>query len=635
MEHKKNHVCKNRKSKISRKVTKKPQILEFNLSVTAFIGIIIFIIIAIATIKIITTRINNNLNSSLVGEATEGVTWVTTTERGSDGRLIKVPVPDGYTASKVPGETSVSGGFVIYEGDVNWWNIRDLYTYTDVTAYSESIDENSIEAKEIKSSEEESAGAENNTDASNSNVVDEINTNINVSNVINETDNTTTENIIENENNVVEENIAQNENTILETEQENSETAVKDIEKKENTEIDNKENVIDEKLEKESSETDTKDNENENIVTNEEISEKEDQKDEEKSEHKIKQEVENKEEVKKDETNTDKEESEISTLAIGGTPTTVLELQESVNQYVWVPVNDVSRIYGVDSNGKLWGKLYTYAKTSGLPEARGAYWTMTNGVMDNPGANYREPDVISRNANDRARFDTDSVLQGNLDEIKQYQLLAKELEENFYLIIKRIEKYGGFYIGRYETGNLGQEEVVIQKMNTDIHSQTWYTMYEKSKRLAGENENVMTSLMWGTLWDETLQWFLESEAQIQDGEYRTRTITEEDINENSDSWGNYPYTTFNYLDTSGQIVSKTGGIRIPTGSTAYTKVNNIYDMAGNVRDCRVESNEYSNRIWRGGNFWSTDGNLPASGRDNFRVTDFTDSRGCRSMLYIL
>ena len=38
----------------------------------------------------------------------------------------QVPVPKGYTASKIKEETSVNGGFVIYEGDVDWSNIELL-----------------------------------------------------------------------------------------------------------------------------------------------------------------------------------------------------------------------------------------------------------------------------------------------------------------------------------------------------------------------------------------------------------------------------------------------------------------------------------------------------------------------------
>ena len=90
-------------------------------------------------------------------------------------------------------------------------------------------------------------------------------------------------------------------------------------------------------------------------------------------------------------------------------------------------------------------------------------------------------------------------------------MLSQEMEENFYEMIESVKKYGGYYIGRYETGDLGEEK----------------------------KENIETSMIWGSLWDETLQWLLESGAQIQDGEGGTREITESDINSNSSDWGNY------------------------------------------------------------------------------------------------
>ena len=40
-------------------------------------------------------------------------------------------------------------------------------------------------------------------------------------------------------------------------------------------------------------------------------------------------------------------------------------------------------------------------------------------------------------------------------------------------MLKQIKKYGGFYIGRYETGSSG----VVQKMRKDSGA-TWYSLYK-------------------------------------------------------------------------------------------------------------------------------------------------------------
>ena len=132
----------------------------------------------------------------------------------------------------------------------------------------------------------------------------------------------------------------------------------------------------------------------------------------------------------------EKENEGIATLAEGETPTTVFELQTSRNQYVWVPVKDVSRIYGVDSNGKLWGKLYDYAR---ITSSRSPYWSESNGVMSKPGTSYREPDVVPRYSSS-SHYDEDSRLQGRLDGIEQYQMLSQEMEESYYRMIESVKK---------------------------------------------------------------------------------------------------------------------------------------------------------------------------------------------------
>ena len=62
-------------------------------------------------------------------------------------------------------------------------------------------------------------------------------------------------------------------------------------------------------------------------------------------------------------------------------------------------------------------------------------------------------------------------------------------------MIESIEKYGGFYIGRYETGDLTQEKAVVIKGNNDIANQNWYKMYKICEGLNNENTNVETGII--------------------------------------------------------------------------------------------------------------------------------------------
>ena len=172
----------------------------------------------------------------------------------------------------------------------------------------------------------------------------------------------------------------------------------------------------------------------------------------------------------------------------------------------------------------------------------------------------------------------------------------KELQVEYDTVMKSIEKYGGFFIGRYETGAINTNTPVVKRMNTNIGSQSWYTMYSRMKNISS-NQNIQTSMIWGCLWNETLQWLVETGAK-----------TYAEIN-NSTSWGNYYNATFTYkTNTSGGTGTKNqnGKKIIPTGSTEYTKVNNIYDLAGNVMEWTMTGFSSSERCMYGGCYEFTD-----------------------------
>ena len=264
--------------------------------------------------------------------------------------------------------------------------------------------------------------------------------------------------------------------------------------------------------------------------------------------------------------------------------------QETRNQFVWVPVANPNEMYGTDKDGKKRGKLYDFSAT-GITHEK--YWTEEDGVMSITDATgYREPDVVGY----------DSSNSVNLT----------QLETEFNNMIASVEKYGGFYIGRYETGNLSQEEAVVVKNNSDINNQNWYTMYNKSKGVAANN-NVTTTMIWGCQWDAVMRWMYNS------GDSVKKQYT-------YDSTGKG-----NYRGTQGSTNKV-----IPTGSVEEYAVNNIYDMAGNVFDWTIEANDANIRVYRGGDY-SCDKNIsPASLRYNNLPTDsyYSGGSGSRLALYM-
>ena len=239
------------------------------------------------------------------------------------------------------------------------------------------------------------------------------------------------------------------------------------------------------------------------------------------------------------------------------------------NQFVWVPVANPSEMYGTDKDGKKWGKLYKFDE-NGITANN---WTEQDSVMSVTSATgYREPDVV----------DSDS----------SNSITISQLETEFNNMITSVEKYGGFYIGRYETGNLSQEKLCIVKNNSDINNQTWYTMYNKAKKIA-VNSNVTSSMIWGSQWDATMRWMYNS--------------------------GNEEKKKYAYDSTDKGNYSRSG---IPTGTNDAYAVNNIYDMAGNVSDWTIEANNTDVRVLRGGSFNNRGGSYtPASYRDGSTPTN--------------
>ena len=277
--------------------------------------------------------------------------------------------------------------------------------------------------------------------------------------------------------------------------------------------------------------------------------------------------------------------------------------QTTRNQFVWVPVANPSEMYGRDENCKKWGKLYSFDE-EGITARN---WTEEDGVMSITSAtSYREPDVVT--GNDGTKYDADNtnLQQAGLDASATADTFKAQLETEFNNMIASVEKYGGFYIGRYETGNLSQAEAVVVKNNSDIGSQKWYTMYNKSKGVAANN-NVTTTMIWGCQWDAVMRWMYNS------GDEEKKTYT-------YDSTGKG-----NYYDTNGNN-------KIPTGSNDAYAINNIYDMAGNVFDWTIEANRTDFRVVRGGCInYSASGN-PASNRLGINPT--SRSGGSRLALYM-
>ena len=277
------------------------------------------------------------------------------------------------------------------------------------------------------------------------------------------------------------------------------------------------------------------------------------------------------------------------------------------NQYVWVPVEDISSIAkttsGYDTEGRLnyQGKLYDFSSSGATEMSR--YGQGTNSD--------REPDIVTEEDNNTSNMSILGLSSGNA--------LKQQLQIEFNEMVKSVDTYGGFYIGRYETGNLvataGREPVVV-KGNSSISNVNWYYMYRNIKELAA-NSSVKSTMIWGCLWDRTLIWLAETN-QASSG-VNGKSYAEI---ANSSGWGNYE------TDSGGT------GSKQPTGNSETWKANNIYDMAGNVYDWTIEAMYTDIRVFRGGYYNRSGSSHPASNRFSGTPSSRLPNYGCRSALYV-
>ena len=222
---------------------------------------------------------------------------------------------------------------------------------------------------------------------------------------------------------------------------------------------------------------------------------------------------------------------------------------------------------------------------------------------------------------------------------------ADTSETTVALYKNSVNKYGGFYIARYEAGSAnprtsssGTTDTVLSQANKHPYIYINQTdSITKAAEMNNEKTNVTAVLINGAAWDRTLNWILET----------NNNMNLADINEDSTSWGNYDNTKFNFTGkystdygnnftdaTASTEKPENSGYLLGTGVTDYTKKNNIYDLAGNCWEWTTESNSSSDRVCRGGSYNGTGYIPPAYSRrgDSADISQWDIS--FRSALYV-
>lgn len=270
------------------------------------------------------------------------------------------------------------------------------------------------------------------------------------------------------------------------------------------------------------------------------------------------------------------------------------------NEFVWIPVEKVSnmaeQVDGVDANNNTNYRGILYNWKSDKTGKTIYKWTQTS-------KNYFEPINLS-----------DSLSGDEVNSSKINDWSNTLYQEEYNKMVKSVEKYGGFYVGRYEmsvnenSGNAESKYGATSANAKDSNTSEWFGLYNKSKTYAKEtdNKNVVSNMIWGSQYDAMLRWMVDS--------------------------GVKNITSTNPVDLSEGETSK-NKTRV-TGSEAKDIINNIYDLLGNSYEWTQEAlNIQAGRTARGG-IYKDNYNYAPSYREGRHSTGKDPVDGTRLALYI-
>ena len=303
---------------------------------------------------------------------------------------------------------------------------------------------------------------------------------------------------------------------------------------------------------------------------------------------------------------------ENQTITIEGSTT---NLQQTVDQYVWIPVDDINSMVMCKSNSgdsvcnlvydkstntltctnpdhldtatELVGRLYTssFVNTGNNIYSETMDFTKRDQTYEDD-SGLREPDdLTATDAGDASSRGIAAIKEilGN-DTASTYDEIKDEwnnlLKEDFRKMATSVAKNGGFYISRYEVGANGGskkgQQVLTEGSGNEGNSlgaNMWYGLFNILRDI-----NNNQQMIWGCQYDQVIK-FIGEEAQIG---HSDRNLT-----------------------TSAAL----------TGQNELDKMKNIYDLEGNCYEVTSEAEVTRTRLVRGGGFDIISGGFfPASVR---------------------
>lgn len=206
----------------------------------------------------------------------------------------------------------------------------------------------------------------------------------------------------------------------------------------------------------------------------------------------------------------------------------------------------------------------------------------------------REPYIVS---NGGIYGDNEEYIEGS----------TKDLYQNaFNKMVENVEKYKGFYISRYEVGNLtnavkNNEKVVSKAGEEDITYMDWIDLYKITQKMYDRND-ITTEMIWGCQWDATLIWI------SQNVELRK------------------------YIFDSALVGNYSNEKRKTASDESYC-LNNIYDLAGNAYEWTQRGTKLGGKKAYGGYFGTSDKYYLADNK-MYPITYLWNEVGTRVTMYL-
>ena len=305
-----------------------------------------------------------------------------------------------------------------------------------------------------------------------------------------------------------------------------------------------------------------------------------------------------------------------------GTVDTGLVITYKGSEFVWIPIEkDTLYAKGTEK------RMAKYIVDENEKDSKGR--TKYKGVLYDDSLNereelgngqdinsYREPsDLENTDWSTTANRGFDLIIR-HIDEYKGLEnnetnqnaikeAWVNQLQEEYDAMIESVKKYGGFYVGRYETStdikSVKDATPISAATVIDGYAQTWYGLYQRHKKFTSSSDSMVSSMIWGSQYDAMLNWAQASGTE--EGAHATQI-------------GN---ANHNYSEAQ------------KTGAETRDVINKIYDLEGNVREWTLEAYSTSYRVFRGGGY--TDSYIPAN---HFPGTVYINSsyNGSRITLYI-